>query len=758
MSANFDPAPPYVDTSDESPTSYSTAIRQFPTRKRSNNVSVPVEGTGGRQEQGQATRNSWRRTVRLWRRWKRMFAVFFVFVAVLAVVLWRSSRRPPLVIPTRSYEPQVYRHLDFDIPLNLKANARVLHVTKEFGPATMGGLGVMLTALATAQSQSSQLSISVALPHYSFLRSDYPDLEIVARLALNITRSRNRVKTVHFPVSLLRWPYPNSSSTPSSKSTIDQRYIDVYLIGPGAEHPFHVAFKAKNEGDIYSAYKPLKQEWKDLYFAKAVSQLVQYLETSQDLDGARQAIDIVHLHGATNAMVVSFLRQTYLESVSLPPAIVYTLHDSLDEVEYSNLVSNVVPFLDPPSSDSRFPNHLNSLRPYIYRSGTQLFTSALGIDFSDVTTFVSHSIASDIVGGRFHFHLQDLVLPSIVKKAKDGIFLGITNGLDLTDKLKNPFTNPTLVSRQLQFPPLDPDSSTSSNFSLDQFRSPLLHLVKEQAKLYLFQNFASTLSLSDKDLSRPWFVFIGRFQYNKGCQFFETLLETLSASPISGRLFLLGARNNYPFPCLLSLVDRYPSHLTLIDDVSTPNLQAQLGPIIRMASDFGFVPSLSEAFGLVAAESLLFGSPLLSSGVGGLTEFLIPLDEDDTRIEKPRGNSYLFDLFPDRNTTDTQGAEEDYSRSAQDVRPSNERLEPARAALRIATNQAIEDWSSLMKGSAEDRETFVRKMVQDALRLGWNRSRGPVEEYTRVYDLALKRRQRLLLGTSTPKVHETEKN
>lgn len=687
----------------------------------------------------------------------------------------------------RSYESQVYHHLDFDTPLNLKANARVLHVTKEFGPATMGGLGVMLTALATAQSRSSQLSISVALPHYSFLQTYYPGVEIVARLALNLTRSRNRVKTVHFPVFLLRWPYSNSSSTPSSNSTIDQRYIDVYLIGPGAEHPFHVAFKAKNEGDIYSAYKPLKQEWKDLYFAKAVSQLVQYLDTSQSLDGARQAIDIVHLHGATNAMVASFLRQTYLGSVSLPPAIVYTLHDSLDEVEYSNLVSNVIPFLNLPSSDS-LPNDLDSLQPYIYRSETQLFTSALGIDFSDVTTFVSRSIASDIVGGRFHFHLQDLVMPSIARKAKDGLFLGITNGLDLTDKLKNPFTNPTLVSRQLQFPPLDPDSST---FPLDQFCSPLLHLVKEQAKLYLVQNFASTLSLSDIDLSRPWFVFIGRFQYNKGCQFFETLLETLSASPIPGRLFLLGARNNYPFPSLLSLVDRYPTHLTLIDDVSTPNLQAQLGPIIRMASDFGFVPSLSEAFGLVAAESLLFGSPVLSTGVGGLTEFLAPLDKDDIRIDKPRGNSYLFDLFPVRNATCTQGAEEDYSRSAQDVRPSNERLEPARAALRIATNQAIEDWSSLMKGSAEDRETFVRKMVEDALRLGWNRSRGPVEEvsltfppflvsaglkkksftdrrlclsnvdltqYTRVYDLALKRRQRLLLGTSTPKVHETEKN
>ena len=580
----------------------------------------------------------------------------------------------------------------------------------------------MLTALTTAQSQSSQLSLSVALPHYSFLRNDYPDAELVTQLSLNITRSRNRKQIIHFPVSLLRWPYPDDSPAPSSDSTTNQKYIDVYLVGPGVERPFHIAFKAKNEGDIYSAYKPLKQEWKDLYFAKAVSELVQYLDISHSLE----AIDIVHLHGATNAMVASFIRQAYPGSPSPHPAIIYTLHDSLDEVEYSNLVSNVVPFLDFSSSDSHLPNHLDSLQPYSYRSGTQLFTSALGIDFSDVTTFVSRSIASDIVAGRFHFHLQDLVMPSIAEKAKDGLFLGITNGLDLSDKFKNPFTNSILVSRQLQFPLLDSDSSTTSfSTSHNTPPLPLLHLVKQRAKLCLVQNHASALSLSEADLSRPWFVFIGRFQYNKGCQFFETLLSTLCASPTSGRLFLLGARNNYPFTSLISLVDRYPSHLTLIDDVSTPGLQAQLGSIIRMASDFGFVPSLSEAFGLVAAESLLFGSPVLSTGVGGLIEFLVPIDEDDMR---KGGNSYLFDLFPNRNTADTQGAEEDFSRSAQDVRPSDERLEPARAALRSATRQALEDWSFLREGSAEDRESLVRRMVQDALRLGWNRSGGPVEE------------------------------
>ena len=69
---------------------------------------------------------------------------------------------------------QHYRHLDDALPTTLHPSTRVLHVAKEFGPATMGGLGVMLTALAVAQAESANLSIAVALPHYSYLRDLYP--------------------------------------------------------------------------------------------------------------------------------------------------------------------------------------------------------------------------------------------------------------------------------------------------------------------------------------------------------------------------------------------------------------------------------------------------------------------------------------------------------------------------------------------------------------------------------------------------------
>ncbi|BGP30839.1 hypothetical protein JCM10296v2_002598 [Rhodotorula toruloides] len=681
----------------------------------------------------------------------------------------------------------------------------------------MGGLGVMLTALSIAQSDSPLLSIAVALPHYSYLRDRYLADEIrpFANLTIPITSHPSspsrRARHIRVPVSLLRWSYTPSPDFLHAPSPADEpipdppsRTIDIYLLGPGDSRPFSAAFRAKDEGDIYSAYKPLKQEWKDLYFARAAAELVAYLGAKDEATvfedddipideeeptpglSAKRRVDVVHLHGATNAFVAHFLREREKEErhvqrlQSRHPAIVYTLHDSLDEVEYSNLVENVVHFL-PPSPASTRSNDLDDprtafhplarLKAYIYRSGTQLFTSALGIDLADMTTFVSRSIAADIVSGRFRFHLQDLVMPSIARRAAKGEFVGVTNGLDFTERGTNPFTSPRLVERGLAFPRVrggdlfDPSSLPSSP------DDPSFITSKRRARAFLVSHLPHHFSPSD--LSQPWFVFIGRYQYNKGCQFFSTLLEEIARSPSGGRLVLLGARNNYPFSLLTNLARTYPSHLTLIDDrsPSTSSFQRDYGTLIRLASDYAFVPSLSEAFGLVAAEALLFGMKVVSTGVGGLGEFLVPIreDEEGEEGEEGSGNSYLFDLFPGRakeeDVPPTQGVGEDYSRSAQDVRPDEEMLRPAREELRKATRRALRDWERKRARSVEERERRVRRLVGDALELRWDRPGGPVEEYIRVYDRALDTRRRrlglprsipspLTSGQSAPTAHE----
>lgn len=71
----------------------------------------------------------------------------------------------------------------------------------------MGGMGVMLTALSIAQSESPLLSISVALPHYSYFKDLALDVVPFANLSIPFaTRaSRRKIKQIHCPISLLRW-------------------------------------------------------------------------------------------------------------------------------------------------------------------------------------------------------------------------------------------------------------------------------------------------------------------------------------------------------------------------------------------------------------------------------------------------------------------------------------------------------------------------------------------------------------------------
>lgn len=669
----------------------------------------------------------------------------------------------------RPYDLQPYRHLDFSLPISLAPSTRIFHVTKEFGPATMGGLGVMLTALAIAQSESPLLSISVVLPHYSFLRTEFSGGETThfAELRVPIT-GRQKGKETEFVgcvVSLLKWEYPCSVDflDPVSEvdSARDHRSIDIYLVGPGDRTPFDVAFKAKDAGDVYSAYKPLKQEWKDLWFAKAAAELLAFLsfggdrpywdgddlygdETEEEWElgleeglergrdaayaktpAAERGVDVVHLHGATNAMVAHYLRE--IESFedpdhNLSPAIVYTLHDSLDEVEYSNLVSNSLAFLN---SRDQAPRFRQQLSPYIF--GKQLFPSALGIDLADAVTFVSESIARDIVEGRFQFSLRDLVMPSISTRAKERRFVGITNGLDFTDAVKNPFTAPALVQRGLSFPRVGPNITSPSTFFSPT--RPTLRLSfsssKTLAREHLVANFPSLFSPAD--LHRPLLLFIGRFQYNKGCQFFHPLLTSLSSSSNhSARLVLLGAQNNFPHASLLALQTRFPDHLTLIDSSA---VQKELGSLIRMASDLAFVPSFSEAFGLVAAEALLFGMPVITTCVGGLAEFLREtgprkVEEENEERGERGGNAYLFKLGAGK-----EGA--DMGLSAEDSRRGMKDLEPAIRACVEVTLRAIEDWRRRMDVEETpwaEREMFARRLVADALALKWSREKGPIEE------------------------------
>ncbi|KAI8144093.1 hypothetical protein BJV82DRAFT_513596 [Fennellomyces sp. T-0311] len=535
----------------------------------------------------------------------------------------------------------------------------------------MGGMGMIVTALASAQQRSGLVRAAVVMPYYSFLKGKYRP-EKVIDLVIDVRDKQGRLIPMEFRVWRMIHPInpaANVTASDQAKQLPPTEQVPVYLIGPGNRKPFNLAFRARKTIDIYSCAQGLPMEWKDQYFDKAVAEFLAHQAAASDeiplFASAKSTrhLDVVHIHGATNAYIAKHLRDHQRRNQLGPraPAIIYTMHDYLDELQYTNTVNNVKKFLDEPD------NYIDK-----YTRGNRVFMSSLGIDYADVVTFVSKSMATSIVEGKDDFYLKELVMDSVLRKAERGRFFGITNGVDFGTL--NPFTHPRLIQRK-----------------------EYIMSAKDRAKKYLIRR----KRLSPQDLDRPVVLFVGRFQYNKGLEKFEEAVQHFVQHNM--KFVIIGQRNNYPLEWVKALQERYPDNVIVM---STANQQRQWSIYYRAAADFAFVPSLTESFGLVAAEGLLFGSPVISTGAGGLKEFLIDRPREDRNNE--HYNAYLFE--PTTLGEAIADAAADYKRN---------------------------------KESKVRREEFILRMTRSAFALGWDRGhrQGPVYEYMQAYNIAMAERR-----------------
>ncbi|KAF9136828.1 hypothetical protein BGX30_010827 [Mortierella sp. GBA39] len=686
--------------------------------------------------------------MRRWKWWNYLVALILTFAVVEAFVLLIGSSilytmPDQIQIDSRDFRKVEYQGLALDPTAAYKKQIQVYHVTKEFGAASMGGLGMVVTALAAAQQKSRTQKVNIVMPYYSMLdKIPGIGIKLYTPLPLEIKDNRGRTQNLVFTVHKFKFAVPQK---PSDFET-DKRAINavtVWLIGPGDIYPFDRAFQSKNVQEIYSTPSGLPGEWKDLYFSKAVAAFIQHQNKNDDISlfatAVTRMIDVVHVHGATNALVLHYLQQSIDKGAmgEEPPALIYTLHDYLDELQYSNEIVNVQKFMDrrvhSEDDEEDMFLQMDGISPYCH--GHRMFTSAMGIDLADAVTFVSKSMAKDIVEGRLDFYLKELVLGSVLNQAEKNLFIGITNGVDF-GKL-NPWTMTALREHDLSFPSNEfvgqdeqdilalesapaaaGDDAVAVGSTHLTFRS-----AKEAAKHFLYTKGL----LTEQDLTRPLVLFIGRFQYNKGLEFFTTASTAVKEN--GGRLIIMGQPNNFPLRSVTNLERLF---VTVIADAKT---QDEWGVYYRAAADFLLVPSLTESFGLIAAEGLLFGSTVISSGVGGLSEFLVdrpnadderqqlekaeaekerqfmPLDQQQQLAEVPREeryNSYLFDPF----------AKDSHSQ------------------LTKAIGDAITEWKRLQR-RPEEHEEFLIRLVNSAKAMGWDRSGGPVDQYRALYEIAL---------------------
>ncbi|KAI1318672.1 hypothetical protein EDD11_005965 [Mortierella claussenii] len=684
-------------------------------------------------------------SIKRWKWWSYTAAVLLIFAVMEGLVLLIGSSvlyslPDQIQIDSRDFRKVEYQGLVVDTGAIYKKQIQVYHVTKEFGHASMGGLGMVVTALASAQQKARSQKVNVVMPHYSML-DNIPGLEIklAVTLPIDVKDSHGRTQNLVFSVHKIKFAVPSKPSDFES----DRRPINpvtVWLIGPGSVYPFDRAFQTKSVREIYSSPSGLPGEWKDLFFSKAVATFIQHQNKNNDISlfaaAATRAIDVVHVHGATNALVLHYLQQSIDKGTmgEEPPALIYTLHDYLDELQYSNEIINVKKFMDnrvhSEDDEEDMFLQMDGISPYC--QGHRMFTSAMGIDLADAVTFVSKTMAKDIVEGRLDFYLKELVLGSILNQAEKNLFVGITNGVDF-GKL-NPWTMPELREHQLAFPANEamgvqegepaPGLEGDGSAIVTASPHPTVRSAKEAAKHYLYTKGL----LTEQDLDRPLVLYIGRFQYNKGLEYFATASSVIRER--GGKFVIMGQPNNFPIDSINNLERLFKGTVKVISDSKT---QEAWGIYYRAAADFLLVPSLTESFGLVAAEGLLFGSAIISSGAGGLSEFLvdrpnpndirqqqeledsklemkyIPLDQQVAEVPRAeRFNSYLFDAF----ATDSH------------------------AQLGAAIHEGLSEWKRFQRMPVE-HEKFLARLVNSALSMGWNRAGGPVDQYRALYEIAL---------------------
>eukprot|EP00732_Lithocolla_globosa_P002990 Lithocolla_globosa_v1_NODE_2197_length_2114_cov_4.329772.p1 type:complete len:628 gc:universal NODE_2197_length_2114_cov_4.329772:192-2075(+) len=546
-----------------------------------------------------------------------------------------------------------------NISLKYELVKHVVHIAKEYGPARIGGLGGVVTALA--KYQSLNMTVSVVMPAYSYLLEQYEgQAEVVATLSVDawIDMGYTWLLSPHRALVQGKVWKIRDPVTPT---------ITIYLVGAGDLFPYNRAFLAKQASETFHPAWFLDYHLRDLWFCSMSSKFVALM--NKDI----KPVNVVHVHGATVALFLPFFR-SFLPPDSSSPGLVYTLHDYSDEFLVQSPKRFVSEFI---------PEHKLRCPGTKLEEEDDLYLSVYGICHADLVTCVSNTLPAQMLSGKLSIINWHHVAPFIHTKARLNRFVGIGNGLDLSSPI-NPFTNPALRSHSLNFEPSD---------LFDVHSYSCLTQKKEQAKQFL----VSEGLLTQQQGRQRVVLFIGRFQYNKGM---EAVEEAFPLFQKQGFVFILmGHYTNYDnFPYFSVKLLGWKG-MVLIDN---QELQKRYGVFIRLAADIVFVPSKTEAFGLVAAESLLFGAVVVSTGVGGLQDFLV---DGLTSSSSPstmfssatnQQNAFFFSLYNS-------------------------------SSLEAAVTSAVQ----LFRCKEEELAITVAQFVQCGLNLDWNN--GPVQQYMRLY-------------------------
>src|SRR6185369_6054462 len=217
-----------------------------------------------------------------------------------------------------------------------------------------------------------------------------------AEMPIDIRDEHGRWQQTKF---IVRTIYPQNVTNhdgdkDNKPGTTSDRLVKIYFIEPPkGTRPFDLSAESKEDDDYDYDYdddydydydtrsslsKKLEQEWNEIYFCKAAAEFINFINNDADTSifspREESGVDLVHVHGAKNALLIEFLKdinKIYNSFRKPPPAVIYTLHDYSKERAYSIRLESVLKFMDSKNYKVEKSN---------YFRGNRMYTSALAID------------------------------------------------------------------------------------------------------------------------------------------------------------------------------------------------------------------------------------------------------------------------------------------------------------------------------------------------------------------------------------------
>jgi glycogen synthase len=467
-----------------------------------------------------------------------------------------------------------------------------------------GGVAQVVAALASGfTTQLRGTRVFVLLPHYGFILKT----SVIAQFEYRMPKGMRKV----------------------SISALELGDVTFILLGAPSHHP--KLWSSMKVEDIYnikhhSLGHQISPTERDLHFSFVAAHAIQLISSL----GTRSEQGVfVHVHGATNAPIGWFLRNSYFQK-ALSVRILYTIHDYNSE-------------------------------PYVIYDGAMLekFQQSQGKN-----TRASFRVLDRIRGRRN----QKLFLRMCTSETNQSnlaltknYYYGSANMLDCFDAV-------TTVSEGM-IPSLLKTHSAMARSIIELQNSHRLHAITNwvsnrtwqnardfvslenpaKDKLIAKQNFFSVFDALQSTSSQPdatscSVLWLGRFEANKGLRFIPNIYST--ACQFGCYLILAGystttKQNNLLQKVLEKTALQKDCPLFVIKDKTH---QDRHGHLIRSSADIIVVPSSAEAYGLVAAEALAYGTIPVVSNVGGLPEVVSAYPESDW-------TGFTFNFFDDEELT-----------------------------------------------------------------------------------------------------------